>query len=347
LVKKVLGDKMLEKNRINMIGLVAIIIVFGSSSHSQAVVACPSPAPTVTNWACVDTYLTPPISNIEGVQFQVNNDKMADLYSVTSINEAVGMLYLTNPTPVATTDNTRIAGAAYNPFTSSLNPLFNLKYALSTGVFPRFTVDSNYFAFSPASVTPDNIMLKAQYVLNNGTTIIDNGYPLDLSISGSGTGTVTSSPAGISCSGGTCRYPFSISTQVTLTAAPTNGSCFSAFTYTGGSTNSNPYNISSYDPASTASVTAQFSPSNAAITSPSATEYCTLQEAVNAASTGSSVLARGGVLSNTLVMNRSNTTITLKGGYTSFTSTSSGFTSLSGPLTIQQGTLVVDNIAIL
>ncbi|MBJ7347627.1 MAG: hypothetical protein JHC87_03525 [Thermoleophilaceae bacterium] len=46
-----------------------------------------------------------------------------------------------------------------------------------------------------------------------------NNYSLTVSKSGSGTGTVTSSPAGIDC-GATCTLPFAFSTVVTLTAVP-------------------------------------------------------------------------------------------------------------------------------
>ncbi len=54
------------------------------------------------------------------------------------------------------------------------------------------------------------------------------GPVLTVDISGLGSGTVTSSPAGISCSssGGTCSASFPIRTRVTLTATPDAGSTF-------------------------------------------------------------------------------------------------------------------------
>ena len=51
---------------------------------------------------------------------------------------------------------------------------------------------------------------------------------LTVTRTGSGTGTVTSSPAGISC-GGTCSAPFASGTVVTLTAAATGGSTFTGW----------------------------------------------------------------------------------------------------------------------
>lgn len=49
-----------------------------------------------------------------------------------------------------------------------------------------------------------------------------------LSVTTSGNGTVTSSPAGIDC-GSTCSAGFAGATQVTLTAAPTNGAAFAGW----------------------------------------------------------------------------------------------------------------------
>ena len=51
---------------------------------------------------------------------------------------------------------------------------------------------------------------------------------LTVTKAGTGTGTVTSAPAGINC-GATCAAPFASGTQVTLTAAPTTGSTFTGW----------------------------------------------------------------------------------------------------------------------
>jgi hypothetical protein len=57
-------------------------------------------------------------------------------------------------------------------------------------------------------------------------------YSLSVAKAGSGTGTVTSSPAGINC-GSSCCASFSSGAFVTLTAAPTTGSTFSGWSGTG------------------------------------------------------------------------------------------------------------------
>jgi len=68
----------------------------------------------------------------------------------------------------------------------------------------------------------------------NGTTpsinlAVRNGRPgVAVLKAGSGTGTVTSSPAGINC-GGTCNSQFDALTQITLTAAPAAGSAFTSW----------------------------------------------------------------------------------------------------------------------
>ncbi|HET9579459.1 MAG TPA: Ig-like domain repeat protein [Usitatibacter sp.] len=54
------------------------------------------------------------------------------------------------------------------------------------------------------------------------------GQPLSVSRSGSGTGSVTSSPAGIDC-GSTCSASFASGTNVTLTAAPAPGAVFTGW----------------------------------------------------------------------------------------------------------------------
>src|SRR5690349_4217335 len=52
---------------------------------------------------------------------------------------------------------------------------------------------------------------------------------LNVQMAGTGTGTVNSSPAGISC-GSACTAAFDSGTEVTLTAAPAQGSTFAGWT---------------------------------------------------------------------------------------------------------------------
>ncbi|MFY9823205.1 MAG: hypothetical protein WAM82_17615 [Thermoanaerobaculia bacterium] len=62
-------------------------------------------------------------------------------------------------------------------------------------------------------------------VAYGGSSCSVAGHTLSVSKAGTGSGTVTSSPAGISC-GASCSAAFTSGTPVTLTAAPTSGSTF-------------------------------------------------------------------------------------------------------------------------
>ena len=57
-------------------------------------------------------------------------------------------------------------------------------------------------------------------------------YPLSVSLSGTGSGTVTSNPTGINC-GSDCSQSYASGTVVTLTATPASGSVFSGWSGTG------------------------------------------------------------------------------------------------------------------
>lgn len=81
-----------------------------------------------------------------------------------------------------------------------------------------FTDPENTFTISP--ITQNGTTASVEVTLNGSTR-----YPLTVSKSGTGAGTVTSSPAGIAC-GATCSASYSSGTSVTLTEAPTSGSTF-------------------------------------------------------------------------------------------------------------------------
>ncbi len=82
-------------------------------------------------------------------------------------------------------------------------------------------------------------------------------YPLSVSTSGDGSGTVTSNPAGINC-GSTCTASFTANTSVTLTANLGSGSTFSGWSGACSGTGSCTVNMSNAQ-----SVTASFAHSNA------------------------------------------------------------------------------------
>jgi subtilisin family serine protease len=73
------------------------------------------------------------------------------------------------------------------------------------------------------------MMVHFQNTVGNKAQIVDiDHHTLTVTKGGAGTGTVTSSPAGINC-GSTCTHSFTNGTMVTLTAAPATGSAFAGW----------------------------------------------------------------------------------------------------------------------
>ncbi len=88
-------------------------------------------------------------------------------------------------------------------------------------------------------------------------------YAMNVTVAGTGTGTVTSNPVGISCPG-TCTYLFNYNQSVTLTAAGTLGSTFTGWSGTGGCSGSS---TTCTVPMTVArDVTATFTPGNYLLT---------------------------------------------------------------------------------
>ncbi len=102
------------------------------------------------------------------------------------------------------------------------------------------------------------------FQLNLSRTSGSDTHTLTAAKSGTGQGTITSSPAGINC-GATCSNAFDDGTQVTLTATPTAGSTFTGWSGAGCSgTGSCQVNIAS-DQTATATFTVDTAPPDTAI----------------------------------------------------------------------------------
>ncbi|HEX7244260.1 MAG TPA: PQQ-dependent sugar dehydrogenase [Solirubrobacterales bacterium] len=95
---------------------------------------------------------------------------------------------------------------------------------VSGGVEYQFDSWSNGKPRSQVVTMPEGgLSLTATYIAD---------FTLKLKKEGTGTGTVTSSPAGISC-GGTCSFEFAEGKEVTLTATPEGGSTFAGWSGSG------------------------------------------------------------------------------------------------------------------
>jgi hypothetical protein len=170
-------------------------------------------------------------------------------------------------------------------------------------------------------------------------------HPLSASFSGNGAGNINSNPSGISCVSGTCTAQFGSGSSIALLATPSSSSTslsyFSAWSgCTSASGNSCTVNISAAK-----SVTATFSKYNPVHIANGSNYYSTLQSAYTAAGSTSIIQSQEVNITGNLSTSSSKS-ITLVGGYDATYSGRSGYTVMQGTLTVNKGTLVVDNIVI-
>ncbi len=208
-------------------------------------------------------------------------------------------------------------------------------------------VKSGYtFSGSPYSVAvfaPDSVS-EINLFATPGTT-----YTLGLQRSGSGSGSIQVQVNGLTaptCTETSCNYsglPTGVSIQ--LTAVPDTGSSFSGWSNCGSSTNVCSFTLTS----DTLGVTATFGLQPFKVEGLT-TYYDTLLSAFTSATTGQKILGQKSYEAPATAFNRSISTdqITLKGGYDNSFSDTRATTDFStiGPLTIQNGTLVLDQVIV-
>lgn len=174
---------------------------------------------------------------------------------------------------------------------------------------------------------------------NGGTSASCNavrGYTLTVAVSGSGQ--VTSDPAGITCLAGNCSTVYAATVPVTLTPLADAGAAFNG--WSGNCTGSS--GTCSLVMNADKSVAAAFVVDNVRVDGRS---YATLQTAY-AAPDGDAVLqVRALQFSGPLLLNRA-IAVTLKGGYDDLFVMQSGYTVIQGTVTISSGSLAVDRIVI-
>jgi hypothetical protein len=118
---------------------------------------------------------------------------------------------------------TATMGADTGPFALDFTPgsatnVYNDWFDAPLRIGDSFTDPEGVFTVTPTAENGTTASVKVTFA--SGTR-----YPLSVSKTGSGSGTVTSSPAGISC-GTTCSGSFRSGASVSLTAAPAAGSTF-------------------------------------------------------------------------------------------------------------------------
>jgi len=187
---------------------------------------------------------------------------------------------------------------------------------------------------------------------NDYLEVQHNGDPLDpavkpsaivsVTFSGSGAGNVTSNPAGIA-SNTHVSHEFEYGSSVTLAATRDQFSLFSGWS---GACSGTADCILTLDVDK--SVIATFEKNTAQQVRLNGTYYSTIMGAsgaYQAAVSGNAILIWGTDFSEDFTFNL-NKAVTLKGGYDSGYTTPSGYTTLTGPVTIQNGSLSVENLLI-
>ncbi|WP_041973793.1 chitobiase/beta-hexosaminidase C-terminal domain-containing protein [Geobacter sp. OR-1] len=164
-------------------------------------------------------------------------------------------------------------------------------------------------------------------------------YRLDIVIDGTGKGTVTSPAFGISCNS-TCWGVYDNGSAITLSIDPD----YSIFTgWSGACTGTGTCSVTLL---SNTSVTATFTKDQAHTARINDQYFPTLQAAYAAASTGNTLQIWGIDLTENCVFDR-DVSVTLDGGYNeTYTSNSSGYTTIDGSLEIRKGTVRVKNLKI-
>lgn len=193
---------------------------------------------------------------------------------------------------------------------------------------------------------------------NGGTTASCsasiNTYPLTVTLAGDGSGSVNSDPSGINCSGGAGSAcpgaSFNYGAPVTLTAAESAGSVFSGWSGTGSCIAIPATQSCTATMNGAQDIIATFSSLHLIrIGSTSPLYYDTLQNAFDDTRTlsGDTIQTQAATFNeSSLTLGRS-INLTLMGGFDSSYALNAGYTTIQGPLVIQNGSLTVDRIIIL
>jgi YD repeat-containing protein len=224
-------------------------------------------------------------------------------------------LYTINPDG---TGQTRLTQNSWNSINSTWSPDGNsIAYASNQ--------NGNYDIYKMTGVNNQNVSLTVQ--VNNTSNAM-----------GTGGGTVTSDPVGISCTTGSCSTPFALGTPVTLIPSPNIYSVFSGWTgaCTNGAENC-PLNMDSDK-----NVNANFTAAPKAKNITTNTPYSMLSAALSSANNDNEIWSLDIQFDGSVTISKS---ITLKGGWnTSYAAKSGLSTELNGDLTIQNGNSRIETI---
>ncbi|QOX78504.1 IPT/TIG domain-containing protein [Trichlorobacter lovleyi] len=276
-------------------------------------------------------------------------------------SSVVEMALFGTPPPAPQVTNISPLSAAIGSTVTISGAYFNDSYATNTVTFngnPATITGGNsttLYVTVPPGATTGNVCVTAA----GGGPICYSSpftplYPLTLSLTGTGSGAVNATAgttlscnSGLSCPSVDVAY----NTEVTLHEQPNLGSNFASWT---GCTPQTDASYCKLTITGNSSVSAAFTLQQNLRkgTDPSYTYYGTLKSALTSAVSGDVILARMMLLpdlTNDATFDSTTTTVTLRGGYTDSgfsTRLPTDFTSVTYPLTIKNGTLVLDQIII-
>lgn len=298
----------------------------------------------------------PPIINVldvlpnDGVEELMLSSTLTSITSVTPASGATGVPVSSKVTATFSEamDSSTISASSFTLKNGSISVAGTVSYdsATRTATFtPSATLSggTTYTATITTGVrdTAGN-PLAAPYSWSFSTQ--PTQQTLAVTVSGSGTGTVTSNPPGISCLTGTCAASFPADSTVTLMATPSSNSLFDG--WSGSCTNKTGDCVLKMDTAR--NVTANFvvmPPMPPVRTENPITYFWSLAEAVSSVPTGGTIQAQATKLTENVALRRA-VSVMLKGGYNGSYSSVAGRTILNGKLVISQGRLTVRNLAI-
>lgn len=217
----------------------------------------------------------------------------------------------------------------------------------------RFTIallpDSSYsFTLSPPantnyatwSISPFSILADIYQEKLLPKTVPE--YKIDLTVAGTGIGTVTSNPVGMSCmtgNVGVCSWYFDQATLVSLIPSPDSISILTA--WSGACSGSGPCSVS-MSSDKTAGATIDLSP----VAKILANGYMSIQNAYNSANNGDQIKLLQTTIVGDVLLDRP-ISVLMTGGYTTSFGTPSGLaTTIDGTVIVNQGTLTVDGLVI-
>lgn len=251
---------------------------------------------------------------------------------------------------VTADSKTRALGAANPVFTATYSGFVNGQTTAALGGAATFSTTAT--VSSPAGTYPITVsqgtLISANYTFTfvGGTLTIGSQYGLDLTIAGTGDGTVLYTEKGIACNSG-CSIMINPGAQVILEPNPDEYSLFAG--WSGVCTNTSGNCSFTMNGSKTATATFNFDSAHAVrVDGPPVANYSTILGAyANAATLNNAIIKIWGVNFTENFVFDQGKAVTLSGGYDgAYTYNTGNTTTLQGPVTLKTGTIIMDNLTI-